>query len=194
MRIPWLTLTLAALTVLAASVPEAYALLEFERQAILEGQWWRLLTGHFAHASSTHLLWCLAAFVILGAPAERELGRRYAGLLLAASMSVGLGLLAFAPALTWYCGLSGLDTALFARALWKEGLRARGDGDKMLLTLGFLLAACLAGKIAFEYATGGALFARTPEVPPVPAAHLLGSAAGLLWAIAVHRPMREAAA
>lgn len=177
-RVPcWLTLAATACAVAAYAVPGAFEGLSFHRAAILDGEWWRLLTGHLSHASGSHLLWSGGAFLVLGAAVERELGAAYAAFLGASAGVVGLGLLAFAPGLAWYCGLSGLDTALFARIVWREGRLAWREGDRLLIAVGLLQAGALAAKIGFEYWTGGAVFAELGGVAPVPAAHLLGVAA-----------------
>lgn len=174
---PWLTLAATACAVAAYAAPGAFELLSFQREAILSGEWWRLLTGHLTHATGSHLLWSGGAFLLLGGAVERELGLAYAGFLLASAAVVSLGLLGFAPGLTWYCGLSGLDTALFARLAWREGRLAWREGDKLLLAVGLAQAAALAAKIGFEYRTGSAVFAELGDVAPVPAAHLLGVSA-----------------
>jgi rhomboid family GlyGly-CTERM serine protease len=178
-RLPWLTTAAAAAAVAAYAIPGGFGLLSYQRDAVLAGEWWRLFTGHLTHASGTHLVWCAAAFLALGAATERELGAKAtAGFLAASAACVGAGLFVFLPGLSWYCGLSGLDTALFAGLLWREARAQRLRRDGLTLALALLAAAGLAGKIAVEYAGGQAVFARSPDVPPVPAAHLFGAAAG----------------
>lgn len=178
-RFPWWTAAVAGAAVAAFVHPAGFGALSYQREAVLAGEWWRVVTAHLTHASGTHLLWCTAAFLALGVPAEREMGPAYGAFVAMSAAGVGAGLLAFTPRLTWYCGLSGIDTALFARLLWQGARADWRRRDALPLALGLLAAAGLAAKIAFEYANGYAVFARTPGVPPVPAAHLLGVLAGL---------------
>jgi rhomboid family GlyGly-CTERM serine protease len=170
----WLAATLAGLFLAFGAAPEA---LLYDRQAIQDGELWRLLTGHLIHADAVHLAWNLAAFVVLGALYEtmaRPSAARYLGLLLAGAVAIDAWLWWVEPGWSVYCGLSGLLNGLFAAvalALW----RATRNPLALLLLAGDF------GKIAFEAAQGGALLA-TSSWSSVPGAHLAGLAAGLiLW-------------
>lgn len=177
-RVPKWTLALASLCAAAWLLPGVFESMLLERAAVLSGEFWRLWTGHLAHASGSHLAWSLLAFVLLGVRVEPLLGSRYPTFLAACAAAVGLGVLAFLPGLQRYCGLSGVDTALYAYLLLADGARGRREGDSLLFGASAVCVVALAGKIGFEYATGGALFAAIPGLEPVPAAHLLGALAG----------------
>ena len=71
-------------------------LLEYDRAAILHGEVWRLVTGHFVHWSVGHLAWDLLAFAILSAVCMR---RRwlFAAVVLATAIVVSLFLLICCP-------------------------------------------------------------------------------------------------
>lgn len=171
----WVAGTTAAA---AYVVPGAFEALSFQRPEILAGEWWRLLTGHLTHGSLTHLVWDVALFLLLGIQAERRFGARYPLLLAGSAVAISLGLLVFLPGLEWYCGLSGIDTALFGALVAADGRRAWREGDRTILALNALWVAGLGLKIAYEYGTGQMLFVHTEGLPPIPAAHLLGAAAG----------------
>ena len=177
-RFPKWTLAAAALCACAALLPGAFDALVLDRAAVLSGELWRLWTGHFAHGSGSHLAWSLLAFVLLGARVEPLLGNRYPMFLTACAGAVGVGVVAFLPGLQRYCGLSGVDTALYAYLLLADGARGRREGDPLLFGASAACAAALVGKIGFEFATGDALFAAIPGLEPVPAAHLIGALAG----------------
>lgn len=179
---PLLTLAAAAAAAAAAAFPAGFEQLSYQREAILAGEWWRLLTGHLVHASGTHLLWCSTAFLVLGASVEREMGRAYVGFLALSAVAVAAGLFVLMPRLSWYCGLSGIDTALFVHVLWREAEVERLRGGRLPLALALLAGLGLAAKIAFEYSAGLAVFAPTPDVAPVPTAHVLGVVAGVVGA------------
>src|SRR4051794_2008646 len=46
-------------------------LLGYERVKVGQGEWYRLLTGHFVHWSGEHLVWDVAVFALLGILSER---------------------------------------------------------------------------------------------------------------------------
>ena len=67
LTLPWHTLWMVGsvflLFVFGGSAPEA---LVFDRQAILQGELWRLVTSHWVHSDVEHLTWNLVAFGLLG--------------------------------------------------------------------------------------------------------------------------------
>ena len=173
------TPTVAAMAALAYLLPGSFKFGSYQRSEILSGQVWRLLTCHLAHRSPQHLIWNLGAFLLLGYLAERKLGRSYPLFLLGSSLWVGAGLFLFLPSLSWYCGLSGVDSALFGYLLVEALLNSFADHDWLLVALNGFCGAGLLGKTAYELATGGAVFARTPGLNSVPLAHLLGALIGI---------------
>lgn len=109
--------TALACLALAASgaLPGPLALL---RGPTLDGQWWRLWSGHLVHYTAQHALLDALALFLFGAIAERAIGSRRLLLeLLLAAPAISLALLASAPALIEYRGASGLATFLAGRAL-----------------------------------------------------------------------------
>ncbi|MBP8256703.1 MAG: rhombosortase, partial [Opitutaceae bacterium] len=65
-HVPVITLTTAALAVLAAMLPGVEDMFELSRQGIAASESWRMVTGHFVHFGWSHLTWDVAAFVLLG--------------------------------------------------------------------------------------------------------------------------------
>lgn len=172
---PWRTLILTsvALTLyfVAGPAPEVWV---YDRSAIAAGELWRLVTGHLVHADASHALWNIAALVLLGTLFEGRLGRWLTASLSAGVLAIDLWLWWGMPALTHYCGLSGLLNTLLAAglcALWRE------YRDPVVL----LVAAGAVAKIAFEGLSGQAVF--TDVVwPSVPSVHGVGFATGLILA------------
>ncbi|MEQ1440563.1 rhombosortase [Fontimonas sp. SYSU GA230001] len=123
------------------------AILQYDRAAILGGQWWRLLTGNFAHLGVYHLLlneMGLLVLVLLCPEAlpARVWIRRVAVL----GTGMSLGLLGFVPGLTTYVGMSGIIHGLFVLGLVPQVRK------KDLIALGCLLY--LVGKIGWELYAG----------------------------------------
>ena len=77
MKLPWRTLTVAAVALAAAAFPGSLEFLALDREALAAGQIWRLLTGHLVHGSSYHLGLDLAVWVLAGMLFETALGGRY---------------------------------------------------------------------------------------------------------------------
>lgn len=155
--------------------------LEFDRQAILDGQVWRLVTGNLVHWSPEHFYLDVGAFLLVGWLYEPLSGRRYPWLLLSAGLAVGVGLLLFLPELKTYRGLSGVDSGQFVGALLIEVAAARGQPVRWLWAAP--AATIFLVKILYECGTGN-LFFGTESLgdigTPVPLAHLAGAAAVLV--------------
>jgi rhomboid family GlyGly-CTERM serine protease len=167
---PWLTVTTASLTLLLAGAsPGGFA--QYDRTAILRGEGWRLVTGHFSHWSASHLGYDLLAFVILGAICERRGRRLFATVVAATALAVSLFLLAFRPEVELYRGLSAIDSALW---LWVALI----VGERRL-PLAVALASLFLAKVAVE-SHSGALFVDGMTVLPV--VHLIGAAVGFIMA------------
>jgi membrane associated rhomboid family serine protease len=66
--------------------------------AVGHGDWWRLITAAFLHASLLHIGFNMLALWWIGAPVEQYLGRaRYLGLYLVSGLAGSAGALVFAP-------------------------------------------------------------------------------------------------
>ena len=174
LRLPWHTFILLLLAfavyVLGSPAPEG---LVFDRQAIMHGELWRLLTSHWVHADMEHLAWNLLAFGILGWMIEISLGpvRLYRALI-AGMCLVTAWVWWLIPGLDFYCGLSGiLNTLLFVILI---------DGWRRSRQLIFPLVAIGAiAKIAFELVHSSAIFTHT-SWPSIPEAHLAGALAAVI--------------
>ena len=154
--------------------------LEFDREAILAGQAWRLLTGNLVHWSWQHLALAVGAFLAVGLLFERGLGRLYPWVLLTAAVAVGAGLLLFAPEVSLYRGLSGVDSGQFAVAVLHE-IRLVRAGRQLLLPVG---AALVFGvKMLYECLTGTMMFGTESLGDigiPLPVAHVAGTLGALV--------------
>ena len=173
--LPWLTLGLAGLIValfaIAGPAPTAWV---FDRDAVLAGEWWRLITGHWVHSDLNHLVWNLAAFGLLAGAVE-SLGRRcLLGGLVAGMAGVNLVLWFGLSGLSHYCGLSGVLNTLLLLALL-----AHYRLDPRSRTIVVLVGLTSLGKILFELLSRQAIFSSTAWAS-VPEAHLAGWSAGLV--------------
>ena len=89
----WLVGLLAAVLVLLWFTGESgRELLRYERAAVLQGQYWRLLTGHLVHGSGQHLLLNAVGLGLIAALFPREYSLRGWLLILASSVvTIDLG-------------------------------------------------------------------------------------------------------
>lgn len=171
MRAPLLTALTIGAALAVYRMPWLSGLLVYDRQAVLQGQWWRLATAPLVHFSASHLFWDALVFGVAGALAEVMEGRRFRLLCGIAAIAPGLLFLPAAPELVRYGGLSGLATAA---AVYLCLCRTRDAAQGRLLWL--LLLAIMAVKIIWEARLGAPLFAAAGDTPfrVLPAVHVLG--------------------
>jgi rhomboid family GlyGly-CTERM serine protease len=154
--------------------------LQFDRDAILAGQLWRLVTGNLVHWSMEHFLLDVGAFLVVGLMVEGYLKQNYAWILLASAVAVGCGVLAFAPEMTVYRGLSGVDSGQFAAALCVESATALRDRRRWIWVAPAMSIFVI--KIVYECTSGQMLFGTESLGDigiPTPVAHAAGAAAAV---------------
>jgi rhomboid family GlyGly-CTERM serine protease len=170
-KFPVTTLILISLAVIASTSPLLGQRLVWDRTAIVEGQWWRLVTGHLVHLTPRHLWLDVLAVALAGWLIESCAQRQYARLAIMAAFAVGVFVFAFCPSVQVYGGLSGVAFAMFGyMAALCTHARSRWVGCVLLVLLSV--------KIGVEYATGHALFVGEGYVV-LPAVHAVGAVCGL---------------
>ena len=174
----WLVGLLAVPSVLFELGGEGVRLaLRYERAAILQGDYLRLLTGHFVHLGSAHLLLNLAGLTLIGVLFWRDYSvRQWLIVLLASLFAIDLGFVLFEPQLAWYVGLSGLlHGALAAGSVgwWRHESRP----------MAIALSALLIIKLAWEQWHGA--LPLSGDMPVIVDAHLYGAVGGLVAAVAI---------
>lgn len=93
---------------------EALLWLRYERDAILGGEMWRVLSAHLVHIGWPHLAVNLGGLVLIWLLFGRLMdGARWATLFALCAVGVTAGLLVLQPELRWYVGLSGVLHGLF---------------------------------------------------------------------------------
>ena len=96
-------------TLIALGGSELTVLFRFDREAILHGHVWRLISGHLVHLGWSHLWLNIAGLALIWVLVGRCFSTQQWGIIFAGSaLGIGLGLLIFNPELGWYVGLSGV--------------------------------------------------------------------------------------
>jgi len=152
------------------------ALWDYSRSAITDGQVWRVLSGHFVHLNTTHLLMnSLGLLGIVAVWGTALNGARPLWL----SMSIGLGISVSLwlgePQLQHYAGASGVLHGLFAAGI----ILARDLDLRFRLFAGAALIAKLIAETQFN--TGSAELIGAPVIH---AAHQWGALWGAVLASA----------
>ena len=167
-------------------------LFQYDRGAILGGEWWRAVTGHLTHWSLDHLFWDVIVFAVLGVLNERRNRPAFLCCTVCAAVLISAGLWLFRPDVTHYRGLSGIDSALFvmaATAACADSLTARRG---RIAAMAAVALGLFAAKVLWELAAGSALFvdASAAGFETIPLAHALGAAAGAVAGLSAHRRAR----
>ncbi len=92
--------------------------LQFSREGLLQGEWWRLLTAHLIHLNSLHGLLNLSVFVVLIYALGTQLSLlRWLFSVGVLCLCISLGLFYFSPDVEWYVGFSGVLHGLLVLGL-----------------------------------------------------------------------------
>lgn len=153
---------------------------QFDRMAIENGQYWRLLSAHLVHNNLYHFVANSLGLVAIYALFQSS----YDNLSLlmvsvANAIAIGMWVLIFDSNILYYVGLSGVLHGLFAYAVCGEMLKN--------IKLSYLLFMGLVGKLVHEQIYGGdASMTELIEIPIMVNAHLYGAITGCCCLILIH--------
>jgi len=152
----------------------ARELLRYDRDAIANGEIWRLISGHFVHLGLSHWLYNAVGLLLIWFLVGQFL--RTGQWLLVTWLSIlfiDAGFWVLEPQLQWYVGLSGVQHGYLIAGIL-AGFRERRIEMAVLgaVIIGKLVYEQLLGPIpGSEFSSGGAV---------VTAAHLYGAIGGLI--------------
>lgn len=148
-------------------------LLQFDRDAIAQGEWWRLISSQFIHYGVYHLLMNAAALIIINVALWRDAAvKSYLITLFVCLAGTGIGLWFFDPDLFFYTGLSGALHGLIVAGLLFTLKQTPAINAVALLAVW--------GKVIYEHTPW---FDPQHALLPVPVAvdaHLWGAVSGLI--------------
>ena len=153
--------------------------LRFDRAAIMNGEYWRLVSGHLVHLSLSHLILNAAGFLLIWFLISAYFDPRlWLVITVFVIIGIDLGFWYLEPDLQWYVGLSGLLHGLLAAGV-VGGLRS-GRVDV------WILGAALIGKLAYEQMLGPLPGSEESSGGTViVAAHAYGALAGAIMAAVI---------
>jgi rhomboid family GlyGly-CTERM serine protease len=159
-------------------------ILRYDRLAIAQGEFWRLISGHIAHLGIRHLLLNIAGLVLVWLLVGRQYMMWHWCLVIAISLVViDLGFWYVDTDLLWYVGLSGLLHGLLLAGAIPAYRSAPVEASTICIAVaGKLLYEQFAGPLPGSEATAGGAVVTT--------AHLYGGIGGLVGAAALWRSVR----
>jgi rhomboid family GlyGly-CTERM serine protease len=170
----WLTFLVSLLIVVLALFAEhSEPLLQFDRELIHQGQWWRLVSGNFVHYGLYHLLMNVSALLLCGFVLLRPISIGVYLLLLGLCASaVGIGLYSYTPQFSYYAGLSGVIHGLIIAGLLLS--------IRITPVANMLVLAAVIAKLLHEQSANYAIHHALLPVPVAVDAHLYGALGGFI--------------
>ena len=150
LRPHFLPLALAlTMTLVTLGGSDLSLLWRFEREPLLAGEFWRLITGHLVHLGWSHTGLNIAGLALVWLLVGASLNvKNWLITITGSALGISAGLLVFNPELSWYVGLSGVLHGMLITGCVVEirhtGLRNNeGLGNKAVLVLLILVWAKL---------------------------------------------------
>jgi rhomboid family GlyGly-CTERM serine protease len=169
----WLLLAILCLAVYAI-INGNTDILDYNREMILDGEYWRLITGNFNHTNIYHLLLNIAGLtVIAGLHHTYFSSKAFISLIVYLSITIGLCILWLSPETLLYVGLSGvLHGLLIVGAIIDVGKKHYS---------GYLLIIGVIGKVVSEQLfQSPTQVSELIEATVLTEAHLYGLIAGIV--------------
>jgi len=110
--LPILTPLILFVSALSFISPEITSVFIFDRDAVVQGEVWRLFSSHFVHFTDTHLAYNLLAFGVAGWVVERKSYLHFGLLYVLMAFVISTSLFILKPAMSFYGGLSGMACGL----------------------------------------------------------------------------------
>ncbi len=164
--------------------------LRYDRVWLGQGELWRMLSGHFAHLSWSHLLLNCAGLLLVWF----LVGRTYSFtswllIIVCSLLTIDMAFWFINPELYWYVGMSGLLHGLLMAAIVGRWRWQPIDYETLLLLV------LVVAKIGWEQIAGPVPGSEaTSGGPVVVDAHLYGAIGGLLGALLIKIRVRASAA
>lgn len=161
------------LMTVAALLPGNIGLLALDPDLVRQGEWWRIISGHWVHSNNYHLLINIAAFVALWSLHGSYYSATRLGVLIVLCSVVISGGVVIQDDLSRYLGFSAVLHGMFSWGCWMS-IRNRDY-------LGWVWLSGLAAKLIYEQIAGGSSYTANLIAMNVAIdAHVYGAITGLL--------------
>jgi rhomboid family GlyGly-CTERM serine protease len=183
--VPLVIATVSSVAALAGNTGRE--VLRYDRLAIQDGEFWRLVSGHFVHLGLQHLLLNFAGLVLVWLLVGRQYTIRQWWLVIAISLAViDLGFWYLDTGLHWYVGLSGLLHGLL--------LAGAIAAFRSMPAEAAIICVALVGKLVYEQLMGPLPGSEaTAGGAVITNAHLFGAVGGALGSTLLWRSVRPTA-
>ena len=171
-RFPVLTLLLVLGSLLIFLLPSIANYLVYDREYILAGEWWRVLTAVGVHFSWSHLVYNIVILLLAGWLLERESRSHFVWLVLITSVLSSLYFLFYLPEMKNYAGLSGIISAI-AVFVCLMNIRKVPKTKWLWITILTIFIA----KVIYEGVMQEAFYVSyaSEQIHVVPSAHIIGA-------------------
>jgi len=182
------TVLIAILAIVVYKVPRLSEWFVYSRQAVLGGEFWRLLSAPLVHFTAGHLFWDLVVFAAASWAIHASGFRGFWWVCGFSIVIPGLMFLLAFPELERYGGLSGLATGAVAYLCLCGAQSYRRN--RPIWIAGLLLTGI---KIILEVTTGTPIFAHAESLTfrVLPSAHLAGFIGALITFIGMHHSRKN---
>lgn len=176
-RLPILTFSIVFICIVSFVFSKIASVLIFDRNAILNGEIWRLLSSHCVHLTINHLVYNLFVFVIAGWIVENKSYYHLLFLYILMAFGIGLVLLILKPDMIYYGGLSGIACGL----IYYSALLKMEEASWRIVCQ--LITICLPVKIAIELYCNASVLPYWGHQPFIimPISHVMGVAMAFLF-------------
>lgn len=169
----WLCLSILCLCIYLLNTTDPN-FIDYNRQLITHGQYWRLISGNFNHTNEYHLILNITALlVIAGLHAQYYSSTHFSFIILYLASAVGIAIFILSPEVSLYVGLSGI----------LHGLMVIGGACDIRNSMktGWLLVLGTIGKVVYEQVFNNTeQMNKLIEAQVLTEAHLYGLVAGLI--------------
>ena len=160
----------------------------YARDAIGSGEIWRIVTGHFVHFSTEHLVANIAALAVLLRLAKRASAKEWMWLVFICPIALGVLLYVLRPELAAYGGLSGVLSAMFTFVAMQYAVERGATAWLFWGAIGLF-----AVKLWVEFISGASVVGTPGDgIVVEPVAHAIGGCLGVVpWLFELAGPDRK---
>lgn len=179
-RVPCVSLVLTAVALLIHFYHPLRPHLLYTRTALADGDLWRLISCHWVHLNTDHLLWSAMTFFVLGSFCEIMNRGKYVMTIGISTIFIPIAIWCVMPHLEVYGGLSGLDCSLYSLLIVLFIKREWHIQKWSWIIFYTIMLVLLPAKIIYEMASGLTIFVNNIHsiMVPVPLSHLVGGVVG----------------